>query len=535
MKIKLKKITSTVFLALIASACFQTYSFSDENKTKILLIGIDGGSWNVIGPLVKEGRLPNIKKIIDDGSSGGLESFDPLVSEVIWTSIATGKSPEKHKISQNLIEDPFTGEFIPVTRNQRSSKAIWNILSEHEKKVGVIGYMCTWPPEKINGVMISDRADHVTEYSSRGYSFPSFDALCDKRDFDSFKAVENSVFSRIEKNKFTRWYMGLEEADMFKVNFSKYLLKKEDFDFFCFYIRGIDALSHVFWEYMAPKLRDPPKKDMGRYKDIIRDYYIRCDEIIGDFLKLADEDTVIIICSDHGFSSIDYVDALPLELSGILTLSGLTESHKNSKAFSVVDKKWDYWRGAVRCLQITGDLSPKELVEEVKKEAKDALEDIKIKETGQQVFEIGKDIEDGFMVIINEKAIYERVANTILIKGKEYKVSEFLAPDIYSGRHDKSGIVFMYGKNIRHNKIIEDANIYDIAPTILYIMGFPLGVDMKGKPILEAIDEEFLREQPVRYVTTYEADKKEEEKQPDRSPSDEKKIKELMRSLGYIN
>ena len=75
---------------------------------------------------------------------------------MIWTTIATGKSPEEHGIGHFVAVDEATGEQLPATSDMRKVKALWNIASEKDKKVAVVGYWATWPPEEVNGAMVSD-------------------------------------------------------------------------------------------------------------------------------------------------------------------------------------------------------------------------------------------------------------------------------------------------------------------------------------------------------------------------------------------
>lgn len=530
---KSKKIILGIFSIGIIFTCLSGYSFPHRNKTKVLFIGLDGATWDIMSPLVAEGKLPNIKRLIDKGSFGNLESSRPLISEVIWTSIATGKSPDKHNIKDRFAKDPETQEFVPVTSNLRNAKAIWNILSEYKKKVGIISYLCTWPPENINGIMVSDRID-PTNYSAKGYTFPPLETLCNKQEFENFSHIENSIFSRIKKDGSGYFDFVEEKKDNFVVNFSKYLLQKQDFDFFCLYIRGIDLLSHYFWKYTIPENSALPENDVERYKYIIKDYYIWCDKAIGEILNLADKDTVVIIASDHGFKTENTPNDFLIQLDRFLSSSGLNKAQKNSKVFSVVsEENGDFWWRKIRCLRIKGDLSSEEF-EDVKKESKIILEDIRFKETGQQIFKATDDTKTGFFISVNMSVIKKNLKNHILIRDKEYNISDLLMPNPLSGKHDITGIIIISGKDIKQNKKITDSTIYDITPTILYIMNLPLDTGMRGKVLVAAIANSLLEKQPIKYIQTYDTPKKETEK-PIRSIADEEKMKELMRSLGYIN
>lgn len=197
----------------------------------------------------------------------------------------------------------------------------------------------------------------------------------------------------------------------------------------------------------------------------------------------------------------------------------------------VVENEDRWWNE--KCLRIVGNLSLDEF-EEVRKEAKDILRTIKVKETGKYIFKIIEDTRYGFTIEIDGLYINKNPQHHILIKNGEYKILDFLTESPHSGNHDRLGIVIISGKYIESNKVIENATIYDITPTILYLMGFPIGKDMKGKVLVEAIDTTYLKKHPIKYIETYETNKQEKPQKPIRSPIDEEKIKERMRSLGYI-
>lgn len=192
-----KKLTLCLLLSASIFLLLPNESFSAKNKTKILLIGLDGATWKVMTPLIKEGKLPNIKQLMDKGCWGGLQSFAPFRSEQIWTTIATGKEPKEHGILDRLMEDPDTGESVPVTSNLIKVKRIWNILNEHRKIVGIVNYLVTWPPEEINGVMISDRINTDVNYLSKDYSYPPFAKICNKSKFQEIINVKDDVILKI--------------------------------------------------------------------------------------------------------------------------------------------------------------------------------------------------------------------------------------------------------------------------------------------------------------------------------------------------
>lgn len=192
--------------------------------------------------------------------------------------------------------------------------------------------------------------------------------------------------------------------------------------------------------------------------------------------------------------------------------------------------KWEIQKNII----IEGDLSGGEFYS-VRENIKDILNNMKSIETGQPIFKI-RDTKVGFVLEADKEYINKTPEQHILINGLRYKVLEFFKMHPASGDHDGTdAIIIISGRNIRHQLRLKDASIYDITLTVLYLLGLPLAADMPGKVIVDAIDASYLIKNYPRYIKTYESDKKQVLPKPIRSPAEEERIKERMRSLGYIN
>ena len=123
---------------------------------KVLLIGWDAADWKIIHDLVDAGKMPNMARIIEEGTIGNLATLYPELSPMLWTSIATGKRPFKHGILGFTEPEPQGAGIRPITNVSRKTKAIWNILSQAGKKCNIVGWWPSHPAEPINGVMISN-------------------------------------------------------------------------------------------------------------------------------------------------------------------------------------------------------------------------------------------------------------------------------------------------------------------------------------------------------------------------------------------
>ncbi len=299
-----------------------------EKPTKVLLIGIDAADWDVIGPLLDEGKLPNLARLRDEGAAGKLRSLEPLTkSPIIWASIATGKVPEKHGISDFFVKraeqeraarrSSANEDDTPTTSNLWRARPVWDILGSIGKRVGVVGWWTTWPAQPVNGVLISDYVQY--EFGSwpardAQRTYPdTLDALVARvrRSPESVSWAELFQFvPPIDTTKVTkrqedlvhelRWIVA---GDMTFHNVGLTLYRRYHPDFFTVYFRGIDAVSHRYWDIDLPGQFYPPLTDAeyGWLKNLIRNYYIFTDRMIGDFLRESDKNTAAIVCSDHGF------------------------------------------------------------------------------------------------------------------------------------------------------------------------------------------------------------------------------------------
>ncbi|RLA92653.1 MAG: hypothetical protein DRG25_05965 [Deltaproteobacteria bacterium] len=121
---------------------------------KVLVLCIDGATFRLLNPFIAEGYLPTIKKLKEEGTSGTLFSSIPPMTAPAWSNMITGKNPGKHRIGEFLIKKPGTYEEVVINSTFRDSEAVWDILGENGIKVGVLNIPTTYPPTKVNGVMI---------------------------------------------------------------------------------------------------------------------------------------------------------------------------------------------------------------------------------------------------------------------------------------------------------------------------------------------------------------------------------------------
>ena len=260
--------------------------------------------------------MPNLQHIIDKGVMGNVASLTPMLSPILWTSIATGKNADKHGILGFAEPDPTTGKTRPVTSTSRQCKAIWNILSQRGMKSGVINWFASHPAEKIDGFVVTDRFCHAVsgpdqpwpEVEHSVHPAELLHEVCDLRIHPAqttpmqvapFIPNLGALDPQKDQNLHQLRILLAECATTQAA--ATWLMANQSWDFLGVYFDAIDRFAHTFMEYHPPKMEHVSEKDFENYKDVITGCYRFHDMMLGRMMQLAGDDTTIIILSDHGF------------------------------------------------------------------------------------------------------------------------------------------------------------------------------------------------------------------------------------------
>ncbi len=271
---------------------------------RLIVIGVDGCDWEMLGPLVEAGELPNFQRLMERGWHGSLLTTEPMISPRIWTTIATGKVPEKHGILGFV---DLNG--VPVNAAMRSAPAVWEIVSGHGGVVGVTGWYVTWPADDVNGFMVSDRVHSLlrgplqflhtiqgqpTNERLRSFGSFAFDPGYKRFDKDDKRYQQNRIVDEP-----LRWgYL----RDEIYAGVAGFFIPQYDPDFSAVYLRGIDFVQHFFWQYSDPEpFGTVTPEDVTSYRDVIPNYYRYTDRLLGRLLESVGDDTNVLLVSDHGF------------------------------------------------------------------------------------------------------------------------------------------------------------------------------------------------------------------------------------------
>lgn len=336
------------FLVYLKEKCYEIINFqgrfSEEDierakmrhleinkKTKepffVLFLGLDALEWNILNPLIDKNKCPNLKKIMENGTYGEILSEEPMLSPILWTTIATGKSPQHHKILE-FTKKNEKGEEVPITSNNRKCKAIWNILSEAERNVAFLCWWVTDPPEWTNGILVSDRLSYqlfgisgsfldLKKYTS---PFPSIELNLRLKGAEDISYEEIKNIINITKGEYLNaWeeYKKTKDPHKNRINHLRAILastlnihkitleilKEGKFSIVAPYFEGTDTAAHRLAQFLPPKLEWVSEDDFQKYKEGLFNFYIFMDNLLGDYLKTIPENSIIFIASDHGFQT----------------------------------------------------------------------------------------------------------------------------------------------------------------------------------------------------------------------------------------
>jgi tetratricopeptide (TPR) repeat protein/predicted AlkP superfamily pyrophosphatase or phosphodiesterase len=340
---------------------------------RVLMIGLDGADWDTIDPLVRQGRLPNLARLIARGVRAPLRSYDPMISPLLWTTMVTGVGPDLHGIADFQAIDAATGRRVPITSRFRKVKAVWNILSDASEPSDFVGWWASYPADRVEGVQVSNlvpfealRPKPPGSTSPAGITWPeeyfarirprlktaadlSYDEIrpilhIGREEFETARAevlkppapsddnanrkmVQKPVALAITILTGTKNYATIA-AD---------LARRHD-PLTAVYFEGIDMMGHRFQHCMPPRAALCPAEDFARYRDAVTSFYQVQDRLLGPILEAAGSEVTVLVVSDHGFKTGDgrprdllpFTTDQPVEWhdeEGIFLLSGPASRH----------------------------------------------------------------------------------------------------------------------------------------------------------------------------------------------------------------
>jgi len=529
---------------------------------KVILFGLDGGTWNILNPWISNNKLPTLRKIVDSGSTAVLKSTIPCLTVPALPSLLTGMNPGSHGILTFVKSDGT-----PITLKGIQYPKLWNVLEKHGFKSCIVGVRATFPPERLNGVMISgsvpsDKSD---------YTYPN-----DLKEKIRFKDdhLEKKIrdLKRKKRNKAYRRKLVdliIEETEGRYAVFKK-LNKEENYDFSMFWVEETDLIHHILWEYRKSLLQ----------------FYVRLDDVLSDVL-LTFPDRTLFIVSDHGFESraseyffvntwlqkeeylrqkniapkrflnlglffaykvlLSLAGTDPTRLGELLAFLARFHSPRHKSLLSQkctmkrIDIPWIDKEKSKAYLYTPFGIKVNSCsnYEGIREEIVEKLRKLENQDGDKVVRDVWKREE----VYVGE--YLDEIPDIVFLTSERYEPFPSLTENLFarmgkertcwwrSGDHSRAidGILLAHGPEIRKGKNLGIAKIEDIFPTILHLMGCAIPEHVNGEILMEIFEE---NTEPANRKPRFLKFTQVSREALDLERKDAEKIKQKLRDLGYI-
>lgn len=539
---------------------------------KVLIFGIDGGTWTVLKPAMEKGYMPFLNSLVSSGAAGTLKSTIPAITPAAWGGFHTGKNPGKTGVFD------FTYWNIKERKKnyvsaQDLGETFWDILSQYQKRIAVMNVPMTYPPHTVNGSLISGI---LTPSLESNFTWPQELKKQILEKFPEYHIFDLKKLARLNpaKTQLSDFINQMQTIIQNRTAVALWLLEKEPLDAFMVHFQATDVLQHVYWHFLD---NSHPLFEKQNQLLLFKEFYHSLDQKILSihqcFCKKNGEPLTVVL-SDHGFQS----HYKRFNLGNWLASEGYLNTGKNAAVRPHKTPSLKKLTHSLRIGKILKYFVPQTTIENIDKKFISKSETILWDKS--KAFSIGRSNE-GFIYLLtidktekmslakeirqkllqfhdseNNKPIAQNVwFKDQIYKGKyldrlpdiiiepsegysftgSYQFEEGLfhsittQNDIHMGRHHSEGIIIMAGDMVRqkHNIV---ATIIDIVPTLLYCLGIPISEQMDGIVHKEIFKPSF---HPALNML-HGMKNIEFNKSFNYTQEESKKIEQRLRDLGYL-
>lgn len=552
---------------------------------KVLIVGLDALTPRLVDVWIDEGRLPNLARFRNDGAWGSLNSVPNRNSAAAWSTMVTGLNPGKHGLYWFTEDEPETYTYRFVNASDRRGRTLWRLLSDNGKRVAVVNVPMTYPAEKVNGVLAAGL--DAPGIDAPGFTDPPDFAGRLMKLAGGEYLIHTGVNLLTDPERKDEGLARLHRSIDARTKAAETLLKQDEWDFGMIVFTESDVVQHYFFREME---EGEAGRD-ARYKDAIRDVYEHLDATLGTLIEAAGPEALVVVVSDHGARRDEgLARAIPDWLRQLGHLSYRARSKKTARSVALklaartyrfLDKRLstevkhrlsERFPGLRRKVETTMSFSSidwsrtraytdgkrpeiwinlegrqghgivsEESYEETRDTIIEQLMEARCEATGKRVVNRAwrrDDCYHGPFVerspdIVVEWADEGTCLDLIYPDGRRLQLDpghlQDAAMDGLSGGHSQHGIVGLLGPGVR-NHPLENAQIGDVTPTVLFALDQPIPEDIDGSILLEAFDEDIRGRKP-RSGQGSDLDKGTSSGYSDK---EEEEIRAHLKALGYV-
>ncbi len=512
---------------------------STLHKTRVFALGLDGATFDLIEPWVQAGHLPALGRLMSSGSWGTLRSVIPPVTMPAWASFLTGLSPGNHGLYSFLQRKPGSYSMTPFNASYLQAPDIGTLLNRHGKRVALINVPATYPPKPLDGMVVTGLE---TPGQAVAYTHPAYL----QEELQKRFAYEIERTEKYDPGQEKLFWKAVERVEDKRLQAVLWLMEQDDWDLFAVVFRGTDILGHAFWRFMDPAHPAHNPLLAQEYGDVLLQHYQKMDTAVAQIQSRLRPNDMLLLMSDHGFGPIYrdvYIDNV-LHQAGLLHMKQTTTARMRQRLFQM---------GLTprNLLQLLGRLHLRNLSRKIIPQNKrlavstgllmynsvdwsqtvayplggagqifinlQGREPEGIIKPGEEYEAVCDEVERSLLAL-RDPDTGQPVVARVWRKAEAYGPNALLElPDLYiewvndqytdmggigygrgifsepirgrSGGHTMRGIFLAYGPGIKQGYHVFNANLIDLAPTILYLLGAPISARMDGRPLLEILEE----------------------------------------------
>jgi predicted AlkP superfamily phosphohydrolase/phosphomutase len=545
---------------------------------RVIVIGLDGADWRLIKPWIQQGYLPTLARLIEEGASGPLRSTIRPESSVAWSSFATGVNPGKHGIFGFVNHEPNSYRYKLANASSIRVLRFWDILSQAGKRVGLLNIPFTYPPSPVNGFLVGGM---LTPSTSTPFTYP---AELQSRLLQHFDNYLLDAGDRTHEKE--NLLASVQAFTQQQIETIRLLWQVDDFDMLGVVFTGPDRLQHFLWEDIDSQHPDHDKASSQKFESSLREHFTLLDQAVAEIIAQVPDRTLVLVMSDHGFNGCArrfYVNRW-LHQQGLLVLreqkhwraalvdhlsvlKSIPRFRRLKRAFlpddwgltnlkAIISSQMIDWSATqvyyspdgglrlnVKGREPQGIISPGKEYEQLRKDLSIALTGLREPQTNRSPLAsvyLREELYNGRFVDYAPDLVIEpkrddihAVSNFVLDSTVDMEKLVFTSSTPYSGNHTLDGILVAWGPGVASGQQFKNAQIIDLAPTILAALGVTAPSYLDG----QTLDQLFL----PGYEPTSTQDASSALELPERisrstnSVEDANIITDRLRNLGYLD
>lgn len=498
-------------------------------QQRVILIGLDGGTFTVLDPLMDRGKMPFLRQLIGRSVRGPLRTVTPALTPPGWTSLMTGKRPGQHGVFDFFQKEARDSEYFRLTSSHDiHAETIWTVASKRGRRAIALNFPLTFPPPDVDGFVVPGGwmpwrqlrlGCHPPGLFDELKTLPSFNA----RELAMDRALEDKALEGCAAEEYADWIMLHTRREQRWADILRHLMTKGEFDLIGIVFDGVDKLQHLCWRFLDPACW--PNQPTAWHRDITRlceAYFSQLDGIIEQIVEQAGPDATVVLASDHGAGPTSDV----LYLNTWLQQHGYLAWNENADVPTVAGPsigmahiarhvhELDWHRTVAYAatpssfgVHVVSNGRPASAAPApaarslLQAELAEALQAVQHPATGRRLIE---NVETREQLFVGPYA--ELAPDLSLTLADGAVVSILRSEEVVRqrpeplGSHRPHGIFVATGPGLRSDVLLEELSIVDVAPFVLHQLGLDIPESMAGEVPLDAFEPDELRRRAPRRV-----------------------------------